>query len=153
MTFDELGTARHFAHIVPKSVQGILSHKQDVVNNPDNIFPTIQVLHEAMELHQRQPAFTLVFVGAHPPFFDKYTLKLAKGADEPHIIRRFVQDGQTVYMHESSRQYWEIHRRVFDVCVDFCNMSPLMVEGQASTAPPTSGKIVPADHPQVHQLG
>ena len=118
MSFVRLGKRPAYAHIVPKCEQNILTKKQDVVNHPDNLVPTIGIVHEQMELHKTLPGFTLEYLQAHPDKSGKdiYVLRLASHITEDHILLHFVHADQQVVMPAASRQFWHIHKSVFDLC-------------------------------------
>ena len=117
-SFRELGISATYAHVVPKSEQTILTKMQDVVNHPGNLVPTINIIHEQMELHRSLPGFTLKYKHAHPEHVGKdiYGVRLAEHIHGEHILLKFLRPGQTVIMPEASRQFWYIHEYVFNLC-------------------------------------
>ena len=117
LSFLALGKKPTYAHIVPKCEQSVLTQKQDVVNHPANLVPTIDIIHEQMELHQSIPGFTLDLVGAHQlAGKDIYTVRMAPHITGKHLLLNFLVNGKEVVMPAASRQFWHIHRQVFDLC-------------------------------------
>ena len=82
-----------YAHIIPKSEQSILTKKQDVVNHPGNLVPTIDTIHEQMELYRTLPGFTLICQRAHPDQTGKdiYAVRVAPHIIGEHILLRFIR--------------------------------------------------------------
>ena len=117
-SFRELGISATYAHIVPKSEQTVLTKMQDVVNHPGNLVPTIAIIHEQMELHKTLPGFSLEYLHGHPEQTGKdvYGVRLAAHIDGEHILLKFLHANQEVIMPEASRQFWFIHKHVFDLC-------------------------------------
>ena len=115
--FTKLGKRPTYAHIIPKSEQTILTKKQDVVHHPGNLVPTIDTIHEQMELHQSLPGLTLDYKHSLPDAKDVYVVCLAPHITGEHmLIKCGVSAGQTVTMPTASRQFWQIHKQVFDLC-------------------------------------
>ena len=119
IAFAKLGKRVTYAHIIPKSVQTILTKKQDVVHHPGNLVPTIDTIHEQMELHQMLPGFTLEYLSSHSDQSGKdvYAVRLAPHITGEHMLLKCgVFTGQAVTMPTASRQFWQIHKQVFDLC-------------------------------------
>ena len=117
-SFKELGISATYAHIVPKSEQAVLTKMQDVVNHPGNLVPTSSIIHEQMELHKTLPGFSLEYLHGHPEQTGKdvYGVRLAPHIDGEHMLLKFLDANQEVIMPEASRQFWFIHKHVFDLC-------------------------------------
>ena len=117
--FTKIGKPVVHAHIIPKSEQTILTKEQDVVYHPGNMFPTFDTIHEQIELHKKSPGLTLEYISPHPNQFGKdiYKVHLAPHITEQHMLLRCgVSAGQIVTMPVASRQFWHIHRQVFELC-------------------------------------
>ena len=117
-SFKQLGIRPTYAHIVPKCEQTVLTKMQDVVNHPGNLVPTIGIIHDQMELHKTQPGFSLEYLHEHPEQTGKdvYAVRLATHIDGEHILLKFIAANQEVIMPEASRQFWFVHKHVFDLC-------------------------------------
>ena len=91
-SFKILGMNATYAHIIPKSEQSVLTMKQDVVHHPGNIVPTIDPIHEQMELHHALPGFTIVFLHHRPdrPGKDVYSVFFAPHITGDHILLKFL---------------------------------------------------------------
>jgi len=117
VAFTKLGKRATYAHIIPKSEQTILTKKQDVVHHPGNLVPTIDTIHEQMELHQSLPGLTLDYKHSLQDGKDVYEVCLAPHITGEHmLIKCGVSAGQNVTMPTASRQFWQIHKQVFDLC-------------------------------------
>jgi len=105
-SFLELGKRPVYAHVVPKCEQNILTKKQDVVNHPCNVVPTIGTIHEEMELHTTPPGFTLDYLRPHPCESEKciFVLRLAPHIKRNHVLLKFVSAHQEVIMPSTAKE-------------------------------------------------
>ena len=105
----------HFIHIIPKTFgETICVHLSD---NPDNIFPSTELVHKNMELYQSIPNMTVKFERRFNDHFDEYGIVFSPELPLFHELRASIGavDGQPrrVLFVTGSRPFLDLHHRVF----------------------------------------
>jgi hypothetical protein len=108
-----------YCHWIPKNLETKVSISGlQLDNNAANFFPTIKLIEQNVELHQRAPNLSLKFQSAHNDTFDRYQVQISPHVPLSHILRQVTHgvsnaSNQLVLVPTISRPFVELHFRVF----------------------------------------
>jgi len=108
-----------YCHWIPKHLESKLplaGLKLD--DNAANFFPTIKLIEQNVELHQRTPNLSLKFKSPHNSSYDSYLVKVSPHLPLGHCLRQstgVAEDSSqvVVLLPKISRPFVELHFRVF----------------------------------------